>query len=155
MALFLFEGLVELAEAATVLIEGAAGAEAVAVEMGVIGEETALLSPLAAAEGTTVGYGAVEIGGTAARTITNIQSAAAAAGMVASGVVAAAEKIHDSVQSHRKRRASRPPRDMPDPKRLFPDDMAHEQISKPAKARPQRGSPNFVTSRLWSPILTC
>ena len=98
MALLLLAGLVELAEAAMTVAEGAAGAEAIGIELGAITEVTPMLAPLAAGETAEVTYGAINVTGRAAQAHQNVTQAYAAASLVGAAGATGAEKIWDSAR---------------------------------------------------------
>jgi len=159
MALLLLAGLVELAEAAVTVAEGAAGAEAIAVEMGVITEATPMLAPLAAAETAEVSYGTITATGRAAQTYQNVTQAYAAASLVGAATATAAEKVWDSAKKanenrKRKRHDNHGPR-----KRLHFDslDSGHiHRVIKPGRAEGLVGFPNTYTSMMhaFRPVVT-
>ncbi|MDB4676542.1 hypothetical protein OAH93_02765 [Flavobacteriales bacterium] len=159
MALFLFEGLVALAEAATTIAEGAAGAEAIAVEMGAITEATPMLAPLAAAEDTSITYGAITASGRAAQAYQNVTQAYAAAALVGSAGATAAERVWDSARKANENRKRKRHENQSARKRLHFDslDVGHiHRVISPAKAEGLVGFPNTYTSTVHSfrPVLT-
>jgi len=159
MALFLFEGLVELAEAAMTIARGAASAEAIGIELGAVTEATPILAPLAAAEDAEVTYGAITATGQAARTYQNAAQAYGAATTIGSGLAMAAEKVWDSARKanenrKRKRHDKHGPR-----KKLYFDslDAGHiHRVIKPGKAEGLVGFPNTYTSTMhaFRPVVT-
>ena len=155
----LFLALLELAEAAVTLAEGAAGAEAVAVEMGAVTEASSLLAPLAAdAETAEVSYGAIRATGAAAATYQNATQAYAAGAMVASAAATAAEKVYDSaMKSYENRKRKRG--ESTARKRLHFDslDIKHiQRCIKPGRAEGLVGFPNTYTSTMhaFRPVVT-
>ena len=159
MALLLLAGLLELAEAAMTIAEGAAGAEAVAIEMGAVTEATPMLAGLAAAEDAEVTYGAISVTGQAARTYQNVSAAYGAAALVGSAAATGAEKIWDSARKanenrKRKRHENQSPR-----KRLHFDSIDSGHIHhtiKPCRAEGLVGFPNTYTSMMhaFRPVVT-
>jgi len=160
MALLLLAGLIELAEAATAVAEGAAGAEAIAIEMGVVSEATPMLSGLAAAEDAEVTYGAINVTGQAARTYQNVSAAYGAASMVGAAGATAAEKIWDSARKANENRKRKRFHDNHGPrKKLHFDslDTNHiHRIVKPGRAEGLVGFPNTYTSTMhaFRPVVT-
>lgn len=159
MALILFEGLAALAEAAMTIAEGAAGAEAVAVEMGAVTESTPILAGLAAGEDASVTYGAISVTGQAARTYQNVSAAYAAASMVGAAGATAAEKIWDSARKANENRKRKRHENQSARKRLHFDslDAGHiHRVIGPGKAEGLVGFPNSYTSTMHSfrPVLT-
>jgi len=159
MALFLLAGLVELAEAAMTIAEGAAGAEAVAIEMGAVTEATPMLAGLAAAEDAEVTYGAIKITGQAARTYQNVSAAYGAASMVGAAGATAAEKIWDSARKANENRKRKRHENQSARKRLHFDslDSGHiHRVIKPGRAEGLVGFPNTYTSTMhaFRPVLT-
>lgn len=159
MALLLFEGLLDLAEAAMTIARGAAGAEAVSIEMGVISDSTALLSPLAASETAEVSYGSINVTGAAARTYQNVSAAYGAASLVGSGIATGAEKVWDSARKSIQNRKRKRHEDQSARKKLHYDslDSAHiHRVIKPGRAEGLVGFPNTYTSTMHSfrPVVT-
>ena len=159
MALFLFEGLVELAEAAMTVAEGAAGAEAIAIEMGVVSEATPMLSALAAGEEAEISYGAINVTGGVAQTYANATAAYRAAAMVGAAGAAAAEKVWDSARKANENRKRKRLENQSARKKLHFDslDTNHiHRIIKPGRAEGLVGFPNTYTSTMHSfrPIVT-
>lgn len=159
MALLLLAGLVELAEAAVTVAEGAAGAEAIAVEMGVVTEATPMLSALAAGEDAEVTYGAINVTGQAAQTYQNVSAAYGAASMVGAAGATAAEKVWDSAQKVAENRKRKRLENQSARKRLHFDslDTNHiQRIIKPGRAEGLVGFPNTYTSMLhcFRPVVT-
>jgi len=158
----LFLALLELAEAAVTLAEGAAGAEAVAVEMGAVTEATSLLTPLAAeAETAEVTYGSIRVTGAAAAAYQNATQAAAAGAMVASATATAAEKVYDSAmkayENRKRRRDERGANKVRKRLRFDSLDIGHiHHAVKPGKAEGLVGFPNIYTSTMhaFRPVLT-
>jgi len=157
----LFLALLELAEAAVTLAEGAAGAEAVAVEMGAVTEASSLLAPLAAdAETAEVTYGSIRATGAAAAAYQNASQAYAAGAMVASATATAAERIYDSaMKSYENRKRRRDSEASKARKRLRFDslDIKHiQRCIKPGKAEGLVGFPNTYTSTMhaFRPVVT-
>lgn len=159
MALFLFEGLVELAEAAMTIARGAASAEAIGIEMGAVTEATPILAPLAAAEDTTVTYGAINVTGGVAQTYANATATYRAAALVGSGIAAGAEKVWDSAQKANENRKRKRHEKQSARKRLHFDslDSGHiHRVIRPGKAEGLVGFPNTYTSMMhaFRPVLT-
>jgi len=159
MALLLFAGLAELAEAAMTIAEGAAGAEAIAVEMGVVTEATPMLSGLAAAEDAEVTYGAINVTGQAARTYQNVSAAYGAASMVGAAGATAAEKIWDSARKANENRKRKRHENQSARKRLHFDnlDTGHiHRVIMPGRAEGLVGFPNTYTSMMhaFRPVVT-
>jgi len=157
----LFLALLELAEAAVTLAEGAAGAEAVAVEMGAVTEASSLLAPLAAdAETAEVTYGSIRGTGAAAAAYQNASQAYAAGSMVASFTATAADKIYDSaMKAYENRKRRRDSEASKARKRLRFDSLDIRHIHhavKPCKAEGLVGFPNTYTSTMhaFRPVLT-
>lgn len=156
----LFLALLELAEAAVTLAEGAAGAEAVAVEMGAVTEASSLLAPLAAdAETAEVAYGSIRATGTAAAVYQNATQAYAAGATVASATATVAEKVYDSaMKSYENRKRKR--NDVSTArKRLHFDSLDTKHIQrciKPGRAEGLVGFPNTYTSTMhaFRPVVT-
>jgi len=150
----------ELAEAAMTIARGAASAEAVAIEMGAVTEATPILAPLAAAEDTTVTYGAINVTGGVAQTYANATAAYRAAALVGSGIAAGAEKVWDSARkANENRKRRREDRDSKARKRLRFDslDIKHiQRCIKPGKAEGLVGFPNIYTSTMhaFRPVVT-
>lgn len=159
MALLLLAGLVELAEAAVTVAEGAAGAEAIAIEMGAITEATPMLAPLAAAETAEVSYGAINVTGAAARTYQNATAAYAAASMVGAATATAAEAVWDSARKANENRKRKRHENQSARKRLHFDslDTNHiHRVIKPGRAEGLVGFPNTYTSTMhaFRPVVT-
>jgi len=159
MALFLFEGLVELAEAAMTIARGAASAEAIGIELGAVTEATPILAPLAAAEDTTVTYGAINVSGGVAQTYANATAAYRAAALVGSGIAAGAEKVWDSARKASENRKRKRHENQSARKKLHFDslDSRHIQhVLKPGRAEGLVGFPNTYTSTMhaFRPIVT-
>jgi len=158
MALLFLAELAELIEAAVTLAEGAAGAEAVAVEMGVVSEATPMLVPLAAAEDAEVTYGAINVTGQAARTYQNVSQAYGAGAMLASGAATVGEKLYDSAMKAKENR-KRKRDESTARKKLHFDTLDTRHIYraiKPGKAEGLVGFPNMYTSTVHSsrPVVT-
>ena len=159
MALLLFEGLVELAEAATTIVEGAASVEAMAVDAGAVTDATPLLAPLAAGEDAAISYGAINVTGQAARTYHNATAAYRAAAMVGAATISAAEEVWDSARKANENRKRKRHENQPARKQLHFDslDTGHvHRIVSPAKAEGLVGFPNTYTSIMhtFRPIVT-
>lgn len=159
MALFLFAGLADLAEAAMTIAEGAAGAEAIAVEMGAVTEATPMLAPLAAGEDASVTYGAINVTGRAAQAYQNATQAYAAASMVGAAGATAAEKVWDSARKANENRKRKRHENHPASKKLHFDslDAGHIQSAmKPGRAEGLVGFPNIYTSTMhaFRPVVT-
>lgn len=159
MALVLFEGLAALAEAAMTIAEGAAGAEAIAVEMGAVTEATPMLAPLAAGETAEVSYGAINVTGRAAQAYQNATQAYAAASMVGAAGATAAEKVWDSARKANENRKRKRHEEHSARKKLHFDslDTRHiQRVMKPGKAEGLVGFPNTYTSTMhaFRPVLT-
>ena len=149
----------ELAEAATTIAEGAAGAEAIMVEMGAVTEATPMLAPLAAGETAEVSYGAINVTGRAAQVYQNATQAYAAASMVGAATATAARKVWDSAQKASENRKRKLHEDHPVRKKLHFDslDSRHiQQVMKPGMAEGLVGFPNTYTSTMhaFRPVVT-
>jgi len=159
MALLLLAGLIELAEAATVIAEGAAGAEAIAIEMGAVTEATPMLSALAAGEEAEITYGAINVTGGVAQTYANATAAYRAAAMVGAATATAAEKVWDSARKANENRKRKRHENHSVRKRLRFDSLDSNHIHhviKPARAEGLVGFPNTYTSSMhaFRPIVT-
>ena len=159
MALLLLAGLIELAEAAVTVAEGAAGAEAVAIELGAVTEATPMLAPLAAGETAEVSYGAVRVTGAAARTYENVAATYRAAALVGAAGATAAEKVWDSAQKSAESRKRKRHENQSARKRLHFDslDAGHiHRVIKPGRAEGLVGFPNTYTSMMhaFRPVVT-
>ena len=159
MALLLLAEIAELIEGAVTLAEGAAGANAIAVEMGAVTESSALLTEFAAAEDATVSYGAVTMSGAAARTYQNATAAYGAATMVVSAVATAAERVWDSARKANENRKRKRHENQSARKRLHFDslDAGHiHRVIKPGRAEGLVGFPNTYTSMMhaFRPVVT-
>ena len=162
MALVLFEGLAALAEAATTIAEGAAGAEAIGIEMGVVTEATPMLSGLAAAEETESIYGATtaaRLDAQITRTYQNASQAWRAASMVGAATATAAEKVWDSARKANESRKRKRHENHSVRKKLHFDSLDSRYIMhvlKPGKAEGLVGFPNTYTSTMhaFRPIVT-
>ena len=160
MALLLLAGLIELAEAATAVAEGAAGAEAIAIEMGVVSEATPMLSALAAGEEAEISYGAINVTGGVAQTYANATAAYRAAAMVGAAGAAAADKVWDSARkANENRKRKRSLQTQSARKQLHFDSLDTRHIHrciKPGRAEGLVGFPNTYTSTMHSfrPIVT-
>jgi len=159
MALLLLAGLIELAEAAEVIAEGVAGAEAVAIEMGAVTEATPMLAPLAAAETAEVSYGSIRVTGQVAQTYHNATAAYRAAAMVGAATAATAEKVWDSARKANENRKRKRHENQTARKRLHFDslDTRHiQRVMKPGRAEGLVGFPNTYTSMMhaFRPVLT-
>ena len=159
MALLLLAGLVELAEAAVAVAEGAAGAEAIAIEMGAVTEATPMLAGLAAGEEVEVTYGAISVTGQAAQTYENASAAYRAASLVGAAGATAAEKVWDSARKVAENRKRKRHENQPARKRLHFDSLNvnHiQRIVKPGRAEGLVGFPNTYTSMLhcFRPVVT-
>lgn len=159
MALLLLAGLIELAEAAEVIAEGVAGAEAVAIEMGAVTEATPMLSALAAGEEAEVTYGSIRVTGQVAQTYHNATAAYRAAAMVGAATATAAEKVWDSARKANENRKRKRHENQPARKRLHFDSLDTGHIHhtlKPCRAEGLVGFPNTYTSMMhaFRPIVT-
>jgi len=159
MALFLLAGLIELAEAATAIAEGAAGAEAIAIEMGAVTEATPMLAGLAAGEDAEVTYGAIRATGQVAQTYHNATAAYRAAAMVGAATAATADKVWDSARKANENRKRKRHENYVARKRLHFDslDTGHIHHSlEPCRAEGLVGFPNTYTSVMhaFRPVLT-
>lgn len=160
MALLLLAGLAELAEAATTIAEGAAGAQAIAVEMGAITEATPMLAPLAAGEDAAVStaYGTINVTGRAAQAYQNATQAYAAAALVVTTTAEGARKVWDSAQKANEKRKAH--RDYPTRKKLRFDTLDSDHVNrviKPGRAEGLEGFPNSFTATMhaFRPVVTC
>lgn len=159
MALLLLAGLIELAEAAEVIAEGVAGAEAVAIEMGAVTEATPMLSALAAGEEAEVTYGSIRVTGQVAQTYHNATAAYRAAAMVGAATAATAEKVWDSARKANENRKRKRHENQPARKRLHFDSLDTNHIQRlisPGRAEGLVGFPNTYTSMLhaFRPVVT-
>jgi len=159
MALFLLAGLVELAEAAVTVAEGAAGAEAIAVEMGVITEATPMLAPLAAGEEAEVTYGSISATGRAAQAYQNATQAYAAASMVGAAGATAAQEVWDSARKANENRKRKRHENQSARKKLHFASLDTNHIHRvinPGRAEGLVGFPNTYTSMIhaFRPVVT-
>jgi len=159
MALLLLAGLIELAEAAEVIAEGAAGAEAVLIEMGTVTEATPMLAGLAAGEEAEITYGSIRATGQVAQTYHNATAAYRAAAMVGAATAATAEKVWDSARKANENRKRKRHENHPARKKLRFDSLDSGHIHhtlKPAKAEGLVGFPNTYTSVMhaFRPVVT-
>lgn len=161
MALLFLAELAELIEAAATLAEGAASAEAVAIEMGAVTEATPMLAGLAAGEDAEIGYGAIRITGDVARTYQNVSAAYGAGAMAFSGASYAAERVYDSAMKAYENRENRKRKRGEDRarKRLIFDSVDSGHIHhaiKPCMADGLVGFPNVYTSTMhaFRPVVT-